>query len=64
MTTDAQHEVIANLILEKQQLERDIARLSALESVYDQLAEAREKIKRQAERIRKLEGPTNHAGGL
>jgi len=26
--------------------------------------EAREKIKRQAERIRKLEGATNHAGGL
>ena len=25
---------------------------------------AREKIKRQAERIRKLEGATNHAGGL
>jgi uncharacterized coiled-coil DUF342 family protein len=26
--------------------------------------EAQEKIKRQAERIRKLEGATNHAGGL
>jgi len=26
--------------------------------------EAREKIKRQAERIRELEGATNHAGGL
>ncbi len=26
--------------------------------------EAREKIKRQAERIRKLEGATNHARGL
>jgi hypothetical protein len=28
------------------------------------LNEAREKIKRQAERIRELEGATNHAGGL
>lgn len=50
-TLEAQHEVITNLILENQKLkqERD---------------EAREKIKRQAERIRELEGATNHAGGM
>lgn len=34
------------------------------EELERELDEAREKIKRQAERIRELEGATNHAGGL
>jgi hypothetical protein len=50
--------------------ERDEARKLADEFHKDQTRllmerdKAREKIERQAERIRKLEGATNHAGGL
>jgi len=42
--------------------------ISQIDNMYagvrQQRDKAREKIKRQAERIRKLEGATNHAGGL
>jgi hypothetical protein len=38
--------------------------LDAIKNIISERDEAMEKIKRQAERIRELEGATNHAGGL